>query len=59
MSDGPTDTAPPTQPGEPTATAASDLAEAKRRCEAARWPEQHRDDCAWCATFTETKGPRC
>lgn len=25
------------------------LAEARRACELARFPEQHRDDCAWCA----------
>ena len=28
----------------------------KVACEAARWPEQHRDDCAWCAAFTDPPG---
>lgn len=29
-----------------------ELAEAKARCEAARWPEQHSDSCQWCALFS-------
>lgn len=27
----------------------SEIAQEKARCRAARWPEHHRDDCAWCA----------
>ncbi len=29
---------------------------AQARCEATPWPEQHRDDCAWCAHLTEGRG---
>jgi len=35
----------------------SPLLEAKRRCEAARFPEQHPDDCAWCAHILAMRGP--
>jgi hypothetical protein len=30
------------------------LAAAKAACERARWPEQHRSDCAWCATWRKS-----
>lgn len=33
----------------------ADLMTAKARCEAIRWPEQHRDDCAWCAAGPEER----
>lgn len=31
----------------------STLEQAKARCEATPWPEQHRDDCAWCAHLSQ------
>lgn len=28
---------------------------AKAACKRARWPEQHRDDCAWCSLVGEER----
>jgi hypothetical protein len=33
----------------------AEMACAKAACDSAIWPEQHRDDCAWCASLSPDK----